>query len=229
MTEIRTPTPIRRYLTRPAAIGLAVVAVEVLLVVGYLGLTRTGVTAPRYVIYPFVWINVGLWAIVAATPVVGNRRHRLVAGAVAIAYFVLLLSISGNLTLGVFAAPYANIMWATPGWGPVLNGVVPGLEFHLIPFEVIGYAGLTYLFYANALEISRGLLSGALGLVTCVSCSIPIWGPILGLNGGPAAGFTDVMTDLSYDIGTVIFLVTIVVLYYSQRTARTDRSSVELS
>jgi len=207
-------------------IGLAVVAVEILLVVGYLGLSGTAVTAPRYVVYPFVWINVGLWAIAASTPDVGNRRHRLVAGTVAVAYFVLLLDIAGNITLGSSAAPHTSILWATPGWGPVLNGAVPGLEFQLVPFEVIGYGGLAYLVYANALEVSRGILSGALGLVTCVSCSMPIWGPILGFVGGPLAGYTGVMTRLSYDLGTAIFLLTVVVLYYSQRrrpTAAPDK------
>lgn len=215
MTET-TATRFDRDLPMVAMVGAAIILIEGLLVTGYLGLTSTGVTEPRYVVYPFIWINVSLLALYAASPSVGSSRHRLVGVAVAGGYYIVLLAVAGNVILGSFVSPYLNIMWATPGWGPVLNGAIPGVEIHLVPFEVIGYAGLSYLFYANVLDISRGLLSGILGVVTCVSCSMPLWGPLLGLLGGSALGLTGFATAYAYDIGTVLFLVTVGLLYYFQ-------------
>ncbi len=214
---------------RPALLGLGIVVAEVLLVTGYLSLSSTTVTQPRYVIYPFIWINVGLWAVYAGAPRVGNERHRLVGVAVAGAYYLVLLAVAGNVVFGAFVEPYLSIIWATPGWGPVLNGSLPGIEIHLVPYEVIGYAGLSYLFYANVLEISRGLLSGVLGIVTCVSCTMPFWGPVFGLLGGSAMGLTGLATTYAYDIGTVIFLLTIGLLYYFQSRPDPDVSTAELA
>jgi hypothetical protein len=215
-----TATPARladRIDPAPLLVGGALVLSEVLLVTGYLGLTSTGVTQPRYLIYPFVWINVGLWAVYAGRPRVGTERHRGIGLAVAGAYYIILLAVAGNVQFLTAAEPYASIIWATPGWGPVLNGSVPGIEVHLVPYQVIGYAGLAYLFYANVLEISRGLLSGVLGIVTCVSCSMPLWGPLLGLLGGSALGLSSLATTYAYDLGTVVFLLTVALLYYFQR------------
>ena len=216
------------FAVRPALVGLGIVVAEVLLVAGYLGLSSTTVTQPRYVIYPFVWINVGLWALYAGAPRVGNDRHRLAGLAVAGAYYLVLLAVAGNIVFGAFVDPYLSVIWATPGWGPVLNGSLPGIEVHLIPYEVIGYAGLSYLFYANVLEISRGLLSGVLGIVTCVSCTMPFWGPVFGLLGGSAMGLSGLATTYAYDIGTVIFLLTMGLLYHFQTRSEPDVSTAGL-
>lgn len=217
-----------RDLVQPLLVGFGLVVSEVLIVTGYLGLTSTGVTAPRYVVYPFIWINVGLLAIYLARPTPDNRRHQLVAGTVALAYYLLLLAVAGNITVGTFVDPYLSVIWATPGWGPVLNGAIPGIEVHLIPYQIVGYAGLSYLFYANVLGFSRGLLSGALGIVTCVSCTMPLWGPLVGLLGGGAVGLSGLATTYAYDLGTVVFLLTISLLYYFQRNAGMDVRSVSM-
>ncbi|MFW6384960.1 MAG: DUF7546 family protein [Halodesulfurarchaeum sp.] len=196
---------------------LGVIGTEAALLLVYLSTTGTTVQSPRYLLYPFVWINVALWAFLTVVPVVGNRRHRYLALPVAVGYYLLLMEIAGNVVFVTHSDLSVSLESATPGWGPVLIGTVPGLEFRLIPFETIGYAGLAYLFYANVLSVSRGLLAGTLGLLTCVSCSLPLWGPLFGLIGGPATGLIEPATRLSYDIGTVIFLLTVFVLYYSNR------------
>lgn len=215
-------------LVRPLAIGAAIVISEVLLVTGYLGLTSTTVTAPRYIVYPFVWINVGLLAFYVGRPRVANDRHRWIGLAVTGGYYLLLLSVAGNVVFGTVHALSLSIMWTTPGWGPILNAHLPGVELHLIPYEVIGYAGLSYLFYANILGFSRGVLSGALGIVTCVSCSMPLWGPLFGLIGGSALGLSGLATAYAYDIGMVLFLVTVALLYYFQRPTRADVTDVSI-
>ncbi|MFB6266969.1 MAG: hypothetical protein ABEI31_04850 [Halodesulfurarchaeum sp.] len=210
------------------ALALGVVAIETVLVGAYFSLTSSRILAVRYVIYPFVWINVALLAAFVVSPMAGNRRHRAVGVGIAGVYYLVLLGVAGNVVLGAGTASAiaGGIIWTTPGWGPVVNLVVPGVEalgipgfqLHLVPFEVIGYAGLSYLLYANVLQVSRGLLSGALGLVTCVSCSMPLWAPILGFIGGPAATLVPIATRFTYDIGTAIFLLTAGLLYGAYRS-----------
>lgn len=225
MTATSTPRFDDAALFSPLLVGAGIVITEVFLVTAYLGLTSTGVTQPRYVIYPFIWINVGLLAIYMGAPRAGNRRHQLVGIGIAGGYYILLLAVAGNIIFGTWVEPSASIIWATPGWGPVLNGSIPGFEVHLIPYEVIGYAGLAYLLYANVLDVSRGLLSGVLGVVTCVSCSMPLWGPILGFIGGGAVGLSTFATTYAYDLGTGIFLVTMGLLYYFQRRSNPEVST----
>jgi len=75
-----------------------------------------------------------------------------------------------------------------PGWGPLVAFTSPWLRLYLVPFEVLGYASLAYLVYANVLDLTRSTFSGALGLVTCVGCTVPVLTPLVGVLGGPAAG-----------------------------------------
>jgi|GEM_PF-5038824 len=74
-------------------LGLAVVALEALLVAAYFDLTTATVTEPRYLVYPFVWINAGVWAVLRTTPRPGNRLHRLLGLSVAVGYFLVLLAV----------------------------------------------------------------------------------------------------------------------------------------
>lgn len=201
----------------PVLVAGGLVFAELLIVMTYLELTSTGVTKPRYLIYPFIWINIGLLAIYLGTARAGSRRHRLLGLGIAGGYYLLLLVVAGNISFEMGAEPALGIIWATPGWGPVLSGGFPGVDFQLIPYEVVGYAGLAYLLYVNVLDVSRGILPGILGIVTCVSCSMPLWGPILGLVGGGAMGLSQFATTYAYDIGTAIFLVTMGLLYYFHR------------
>jgi len=90
-----------------------------------------------------------------------------------------------------------------PGWGPLVAFTSPWLRLYLVPFEVLGYASLAYLVYANVLDLTRSTFSGALGLVTCVGCTVPVLTPLVGVLGGPAAGLTTTAYAWSYDIGTI--------------------------
>lgn len=180
----------------------------------------------RYLVYPFLWINVGVWAVYRADVRPGIRRERWIAGTIATAYFVALLWVPGQVGLGTAATgslvptvDQVRIAWHVPGWGPIL-AVDGALRMYLVPFEVVGYASIAYLAYANLVAATRGVLAGVLGLATCVGCTVPILVPLLGLVGGPATGLASTATAWSYDAGTAIFLLTVALLFWSHRRAQ---------
>lgn len=201
---------------------LLVVVLEAYLVVAYFALTSDAPADElRYLAYPFVWMNAGAWAVLRTSPSPGNRWHRLLAGAVGAVYFLALLVVPGNLAVGTAGAPVAlRVEMYAPGWGPLMAFTSPWLRLFLVPFEAIGYAALAYLVYANALDVTRGTLSGVLGLVTCVGCTVPVLAPLVGLLGGPASGLTSTAYEWSYDLGTLFFLLAVGLLYWSQRGRR---------
>ncbi|MFB6093401.1 MAG: hypothetical protein ABEJ77_00470 [Halanaeroarchaeum sp.] len=194
-----------------------ILTTEFLLVIGYLLVTpTTSIVRPRYVVYPFVWINVGVGAAAAVSVSPQNRRHRAVGAVIAVAYYLALLYTAGNLWMEPLAPGWtAELSMAVPGWGPLVTITGPGFSFAPIPFEAIGYAGLAYLLYANVLRISRSALAGVLGLVSCVGCTVPIVAPALGVLGGPVASLASTATQHSYDLGTAIFVFTVAILYAS--------------
>ncbi|MFB6199122.1 MAG: hypothetical protein ABEI52_12800, partial [Halobacteriaceae archaeon] len=186
-----------RFLNRKRRAWLGLFILEFYFVVGYFVLTKSEPSSQiRYLLYPFVWINVGLWAVLRTTPNAENRLHAIIAGGIAIGYFLLVMWIPGQIRLGSLSPSHLGvglhhlrITWYSPGWGPIIayDGIV---RLYLVPFEVIGYGSLAYLVYANLLNVTRGVLSGALGLVTCVGCTVPVLAPLVGLLGGPASSLT---------------------------------------
>lgn len=192
-------------------------AVEALAVAAYFALVPGESGALRYVVYPFVWINAGLWAVLRTTPNVGTRRHRLVGLVVGAGYFLLVMAVPGNVGLGAAAEPSFRVGWYVPGWGPLVAVSSPWVRLYLVPFEVLGYTALAYLVYANAIELARGTLSGALGVVTCVGCTVPVLAPLVGLLGGPAASLSSTAYAWSYDLGTVLYLLTLGLLLASHQ------------
>lgn len=212
------PIALARTRVDPGTIAtwMLVLVTEFLLVAGFLVVSSFSVDRIRYVIYPFVWINVGLLAAVSINPVAQNRRHRAIGIAIAIAYYLVLLYASGNLGTTPAGTDWSlRVGMTTPGWGPSIVAAGPMVRLTMIPFEVIGYAALSYLLYANVLRISRSVFAGALGLVTCVGCTVPILAPLIGVLGGPASGLTSTAYQYSYDVGTVLFVVTVGILYWS--------------
>jgi len=108
-----------------------------------------------------------------------------------------------------------------PGWGPLVAFTSPWLRLYLVPFEVLGYASLAYLVYANVLDLTRSTFSGALGLVTCVGCTVPV---LRRHSSAFSVGLPPALTTTayawSYDIGTIIFLLTVGLLSWSHRRSR---------
>jgi len=206
----------------PAGAGLlaAAVALEVVLVVGYFVATPGTVTVPRYVAYPFVWINAVLVA-ASRTPIPSAppRRH-LLAGALAAGYFLLLANWAGlvGLTVGGHHPIPEGVLGVSvgagsPGWGR-LRLVTRTFYVSFVPYRVIGYLGLTYLVYAALVDASGVVASGALGFVSCLSCSAPIFASaVTGVLGG---WVTLMSTAIAYsvDISTIAFLTSVALLYW---------------
>ena len=199
---------------------IALVLYEVVGVWLYFRFTPATPAHLRYLVYPFVWINLAVLAVATVRPRVGNRRHRAVALAVAIPYTLALLYVPGVLKfavpgLGGFPVTHStfDVYWAAPGWGPLVSYQSPFVLANLVPFKLVGYLGLGYLVYANVLRTTRSALSGALGLVTCVSCTAPLWTMLAGLLGGSGA-VVAAATRYSVDLGTAAFVVSVAVLYW---------------
>lgn len=225
---------------------------EALLLAGYFGATGAEPTALRYVLYPLLWINVGVWAVWRVRTPEASPRARRAAGAVAVAYFLVLAYATGLLALypGVHehATPFAlsapgvtgasllsgavgalstalplhagaadpglSVTLASPGWGPRVAYVVPGVgHAYFVPYRVVGYLALSYLVYATALDAARAALSGVLGLGACLSCSFPV---VTSLAAG-VAGWSSALTAAyaySVDISTVVFLLAVGLLLW---------------
>jgi hypothetical protein len=198
-----------------AAIGL-----ETFLLVGYLVVTGATVTMPRYVVYPFVWINAVLWAGMR-TPIPGaSRRHHAIAAAVAGGYFLLLANWAGLFVLtgaGHHPVPESVLGLSfgsgSPGWARV-RFITRTFAISFVPFRVIGYLGLAYLVYAAVLDVTSAVATGALGLLSCLSCSFPIVASaVTGVWGGSVTAMSTVFAH-SVDISTLAFLVSVGLLYW---------------
>lgn len=209
----------------PVAWG-GLVSLELFVLAFYFAIDPAEIRSIRYLLYPFVWINVGVWAVVRTGPVPASLRHRLVGMGVGTGYFLVVMAVPGNIALGELGTQLAaRVGWYAPGWGPLVAVSGP-LRLYLIPFEVIGYAALAYLVYVATLDLVRTALPGVLGLVTCVGCTVPVLAPIVGLLGGPASGSVTTAYAYSYDIGTVVFVVTVVLMTLSREWLRDPKSAI---
>lgn len=213
-------------------------AVELLAIGVYFGLTEDTIRSVRYVLYPFIWINAGLWAVHRRPAPSAGRRARWTAGALAAGYFLVLASLSGLVsahlpthvaiqTAGVLPQlPVAHgsagptdlvVELSKPGWGPRIAYV--GADFHVqfIPYRVIGYLALSYLVYGAVLDTTGAALPGVVGLASCIGCTVPLAAPAaIGLGGGIAAA----TVGLSVDISTAAFLAAVVLLYWRPGAGR---------
>ncbi len=200
-----------QWFDKPDIDGLGTLAllgsVEAILVIGYIAYSGTTVTEVRYLVYPFIWINVIAYAVIRVRPPTTDPSRLAIGGTVALAYFGVLAWLTGMVGWGHGGALDLRVASAVPGWGPIVSvsGPITGV---FIPFEVIGYLGLSYLVGLNAIALSRKLFSGLLGVASCVGCTVPVLVPLVGALGGPSSGLATTAYAWSYDLGTVIFVVT---------------------
>lgn len=199
---------------------VAAIGFETFLLVGYFVLTDATVTTPRYVVYPFLWINAVLWAGMRTPLPSASRRHHAIALAVAGAYFLLLANWAGLITLtggGHHPVPDSilglSVGAGSPGWARV-RFITRTVAVSFIPFRVIGYLGLAYLVYAAVLDVTSAAASGAIGLFSCLSCSFPILASVVtGLWGGSVTLMSTVFAH-SVDFSTLAFLASVGLLYW---------------
>lgn len=211
---------------RRLAVALAgVLGVEALLLFAWLWLTPGGVTAPRYLLYPFVWIDASLLAVAVVLgdaqtrqPATGDTRLRVLSALVGVAYAGLLLWAGGLVGVGGQSGT-ATLLSAPPGWGPML--VYDGLlRLTVVPFKLVGYLVLAWLVALVVRRAGRPLLSGALGLVTCVGCTGPLVLALLATLGGGSVTAYAAVSGLSYDLSTVVFLVSLLGVTWSVQRSR---------
>ncbi|WP_336363253.1 DUF7546 family protein [Halalkalicoccus salilacus] len=194
--------------------GAALLNAELLAVLAYFLLWDASMDDPFGVVYPFVWINVGLWAIARTEPVARERRYRRLAGVAAGVYLLLLFVLGGMLWTAHPEVPTGfDVSMLTPGVGPVVayNGTL--VRFTLVPFLVVGYVALAYLVYATLLDAVGSAIGGVVGLFSCLSCVWPLIAPIF-VGAFGSAGAAAATSLQSYVAGTAIFLATVALLYW---------------
>lgn len=211
---------------RRLAVALAgLLGVEALLLLAWLWLTPGEVTAPRYLLYPFVWIDASLLAVAVVLgdartrqPTTGDTGLRVLSALVGVAYAGLLLWAGGLVGVGGQSGT-ATLLSAPPGWGPML--VYDGLlRLTVVPFKLVGYLVLAWLVALVVRRAGRPLLSGALGLVTCVGCTGPLVLALLATLGGGSVTAYAAVSGLSYDLSTVVFLVSLLGVTWSVQRSR---------
>lgn len=201
--------------TAVRAVG-ALLAVELLAVFVYLRVTGTSVLELRYTLYPFVWINAGVWVLLRRPTVEAARKRRLAAGAVAVSYFLVLAVAGGLIRQGGMVMP-ARIAWLSPGWGPALMYTNGWIDLTILPFEVVGYAALAALVYTVVLAGARSAVAGLLGIATCVGCLWPFGAALLAALGGFGSPLASSVPGVAYDLSTALFVITIGILHWSAR------------
>lgn len=202
-----------------AVLGGAVVGLELAAVAVYLLAANVTVTNPLILVYPLVWINVGLWAVWRTEPPAAGGRRRLAVGLLAAGYFGVLAVVGGLVDVSHLAHGHAHparlrIAYATlpPGFGPAVLYSGPVLGLDLLPYKVVGYLALAYLVYATVLEATGSAISGLLGLFSCVSCAWPVLGTVAaGLFGSGSAVYAFALSQ-SYGLSTVVFVSAVALL-----------------
>lgn len=208
-----TPTATTDWLRLPEIRWLAaLVAFESLALVGYFALSNATVSSVRYLLYPFIWINVGVVAAVATPTPDADGRTRLVAAAMSLVYFLALAGLSGLLALELGAHTHTHVhgfqfTMSVPGWGPRIGYAGSLVTATFVPYRVIGYLALSYLVYATLLDAAGRALSGALGFASCLSCGLPIAGSLAAGAVGTMGGVA--VAAYSVDISTAVFVAAV--------------------
>jgi hypothetical protein len=192
--------------------GALLVNTEVLLVLAYLSVADVTATAVMPYVYPFVWTNVSLWALVRVRAPDADRRRTLLAAGVGIAYFLLIGSVGGLFALSGSGSGF-RLAWLPPGWGPAFLYEGSAFSVALVPYKTFGYAALAYLVSVAVLDAARGALSGMVGLFSCVSCTLPVVATVASslFGASVAAQFA---TTQPYGISTVVFVLTVGLLVW---------------
>ncbi|GAB3682193.1 hypothetical protein GCM10028857_07600 [Salinarchaeum chitinilyticum] len=226
--DFRVPRPQRSTVVW----GLVLVNVEALFVLTYLAITGRSPDL-AFLLFPFVWINVGLWALVRTDPPPAPTRRKYVAGALAICYFVALGFLSNMFAPGAAfgsntpALGFDFVMYGPqpPGWSPhiLYNGEL--IHVSLMPPYVVGFAALTYLVYSTLLDAASLATVGLVGLFSCVSCTMPLVAAVVtGAVGASSGTLLTAVAPIAYEGGMVLYVVTVALLYW-RPVVRTGSSS----
>lgn len=200
--------------------GALLVALEALSVVLFVSQPQIGVRDPLVFVYPFVWINVGLWAGLVVTPSGHAEPHQRRGAALLVAAYALVLAYAAGMLAGGGAPPGVDGVVSVaavnvpPGWGPYVTMYGPGFSVQLMPYQVVGYAALLYLVYVSLLDAATSAAGAGLGLLTCVSCSWPVLASVATGLVGSTAALTQAVYANSYGLATLAYLLTMAVLVW---------------
>ena len=196
--------------------AIAVLQLEILLVLGYVIIRDVRITEPLILVYPFLWINVSLWALLTTTTDSSSRRYRYLATAVGIGYFLILAYFGGLLGFGTGARMIPlHIDWTLPpGYSPVLLYQDSLLRLVIEPYKLVGYLTLAYLVYTTVLDTAGSTVSGVVGLFSCVSCSWPILATAATSLFGSSSAVASFALDQTYGLSTLAFFSAIALLYW---------------
>lgn len=196
------------------------IALEFILVGLYFGATTAEPASIRHILYPLLWINIAVWVFVKVRPGAAGRGIKVAGGAIAAGYFAVLSIIAGLLSLNLQTPNQMvvdtgfTVVMASPGWGPIVGYITPQIQVVLVPYLVIGYVALAYLVYVTVLDVSKSLLSGVIGLLSCVSCTAPVFASLIAGFAGGSTALTSAIYSLSIDLSTVAFVFAVALLYY---------------
>jgi len=200
--------------------GALVLNTELLLVAIHAVVGGTSATSWQGVfqyVYPLVWINAGLLAIVKTTPPPVPTKQRRRALAVGVGYFLVLAAIGGIIRPGSpEIVPYTqlNLLYLPPGWNPMVAYFGNVVSLTLIPYKLVGYGALSYLIYVMVLDTSGLSLGSLTGLFSCVSCVLGILVPTVSSVLGGTAAAVGQLVPQSYGAATVVYLVSLALLYW---------------
>ena len=166
--------------------------------------------------YPVVWVAVGAWALLRTSPAPADRRTRGAAAALACGYFLLLAFVGGLVgpSPGVATGLTLQVASLPPGWNPAVFYAGERLQVAVVPYMAFGYAVLSYLVYATALEARGAVAGGVLGVFSCVSCTLPVVASVLGGFAGGTGALVAAASSLSYGVGTAVYVVTVLLLSF---------------
>lgn len=206
-----------RYPKRETLLWVAIVLnAELLAILTYLALARPTfgnlplLRVAAFYLYPWIWLDVALLAVLRTRVPKAPTRRRLTAAAVAGGYLLVLAYVGGLVGPGGSGSGFRVALASLPpGWSPAVMYDGTALTITLLPFKVVGYLGLAYLLYVTVLDTAGSALGGMLGLFSCVSCTLPV---IAGLFSGVIGGTAGLVTTTygqSYALSTVAFVLTV--------------------
>jgi hypothetical protein len=207
------------------------VAIQVIAALVYGVVFEVTPTRVTTFLLPFVWIAVSALAVWWTDTADREPRLRLLAGAIAAGYLLIFLYLSG--TIGTAPDQFDAVTGAfgvgveferTLGWGPVIfyGGEFLGARIH--PYQVIGYAALSYLIYAAVLDSVRSASAGLVGVALCPACALAAVSPVVAGLAGTASAFA-LFFQYNYEIATVIFVGAMGLLYWRPSIATLRRET----
>ena len=197
---------------RRLLVGAGLLNVQLAAVIVYFAFTDATLSSPAFTLYGLVWVNVACVVFLWYEP---PADAGAAVAAVAVGYAAL-LAVFGGLVGPPSPATTGGWRLALlpPGWGPAAVYGGPGVAVALLPAKLLGYGSLVYLLYGSLAEASTSGLAGLLGLFSCVSCSFPIIAGAVASTVGGGGAVAAAATGIGYGPSTVVFLLSVALLWW---------------